>query len=260
MKETYITGANGFVGKRLTEQLPSFKAIPHQELDTFKVEPFDRFFFLSTYGNMAQHTETDATVKANVVDLINVLRQTQFPPEFKSFVFLSSSSVKREVQTMYSRTKNAAEQILLSYMERYDAPITIIRPFSITGVGEQREHLIPTLIRSCIDGEPMDFVPNAAHDFIDVDDVVSGILALSKHGVKGIFELGSGNNVTNEEVKEMVEKVTGKKANIRKVVNSMRPYDSSEWVSVNFKARSWGWKPQKDLKTSIKEMVKAYAK
>lgn len=259
MKEAYVTGGSGFVGKHLTERLDEFVAIPHQELDTTELEPYKRFFFLSTYGNIAGHDVDDdyAVVKANVIDLANVLRQTDFEDGLASFVYTSSSSVSRRIHTPYSRTKRAAEEILLAYMEKYNAPIAIVRPFSITGVGDQKEHLIPTLIRSCMDGEEMPFVPDAVHDYIDVDDVVSGLITLSKRHAKGIFELGTGNSVTNEEVKEVVEEVTGKKANTH-LVKNMRAYDSGEWVSKNFAARNFGWKPQKSLRTSVEEMVEKH--
>lgn len=255
MIEAYVTGANGFVGKHLTERLDDFEAIPHKEIDKIKLEPYKRFFFLSTYGNMAGHENESATVKANVVDLTTILRQTDFMDGFVSFVFMSSSSVIRKVQTPYSRTKRAAEEILLAYMEKYSASIAIVRPYSITGVGEQEEHLIPTLIRSCLYGEDMPFVPDAVHDYIDVEDVVDGLITLSKRRAKGIFELGTGKSYTNQEVREMVEDATGKQANVHYVKN-MRSYDSSDWVCKNFNARNFGWKPIRTLGESIKQMVR----
>lgn len=262
MKEVvYVSGSNGFIGRHLTPHLEGCTPIPHEILDTIPLGEYDRFFFLSTYGNMYSHTDTNKIIKANVSDLIHVIGQSNFEGArpFKSFVFVSSSSVRLKRQTAYSRTKTAAEEILLSYMEKYNAPICIVRPFSITGVGEQPEHLIPTLIRSCMTGEKMDFVPEPIHDFIDVEDVVSGILNLSTHGAKGIFELGSGVSHTNQEVLELVEKITGKKANINRV-SQLRDYDNKDWVSQNYRARMYGWLAKKTLEQSITEMVEAYGK
>jgi nucleoside-diphosphate-sugar epimerase len=160
---------------------------------------------------------------------------------------------------MYSRTKKAAEEILFSYMDKYNMPICIVRPFSVTGVGEQDTHLIPTLIRSCLRGEFMNFVSHPTHDFIDVEDVVSGLINLSDHQAKGVFELGTGRKHTNQEVLEMVEKATKKKANLNRV-DQLRMYDNKEWVSSNYKARGYGWLPAKSLKLSIKEMVDEFKK
>lgn len=261
MSKVYITGASGFLGKHLTRKLKSKDVItiPHEQIPKTKLEPFDEFYFLSTYGNMYNHDDGTKIFKANVGDLISILDQLATREGFKSFVFMSTSSVRLKIQTMYSRSKRAAEELLLSFMERYSFPVCIIRPFSITGVGEQERHLIPTLIRSCISGHRMNFVSGPAHDFIDVEDVVNGMLSLSSNSARGIFELGTGKQTTNDEVKDLVEEVTGKKAKINKV-DSLRSYDTKDWVSTNFKARGYGWLPKKTLKQSIKEMVEAYKK
>jgi nucleoside-diphosphate-sugar epimerase len=142
-------------------------------------------------------------------------------------------------------------------MNRNNVPICIIRPFSVTGVGEQKEHLIPTLIRAALYGEKMDFVKEPVHDFIDVQDVARGMVNLAINQARGIFELGTGKGTSNQEVLELVEKITKKHINAHPV-SSMRPYDNAGWVSTNFKSRSYGWLPKKSLEDSIKEMVKAY--
>lgn len=250
----YITGANGFLGSHLLEKLgEGTVAIPHKYISEVVLEPFDHFYFCSTYGNMAQHDDDDATLKANVTDLVCMIEQAS-KLKFKSFTYISTSSVKLPVQTMYSRSKKAAEEILLAFMEKYNLPISIIRPFSITGVGEQKEHLIPKLIDSCLNGTSMPLTPFPRHDFVDVDDVVEGILNLSYNHARGIFELGTGTMHSNQEVMKLVEQATGKKANIH-TVGEVRAYDSDWWVSNNFKSRSWGWLPVKTLEQSIKEMV-----
>ncbi len=105
----------------------------------------------------------------------------------------------------------------------------------------------------------MNFVPEPTHDFIDVEDVVEGILALSSNSAGGIFELGSGKKHTNQEVLEMVQEVTGKKAKINRVPQ-LRAYDNPNWISTNYRARGYGWLPKKALKDSIKEMVREYDK
>lgn len=253
--KTYMTGASGFLGKYLTKKLSNPVSIPHDQIETIKLKDFDYFYFLSSYGNMSDQTEDNKILKANITDLIDVLLKVNWA-KVKSFIFVSTSSVILPVQTMYSRCKKAAEEILLSFAEKHNAPICIVRPFSITGVGEQKNHLIPRLIESCITGIPIDFVGEPRHDFIDVRDVIEGILALSRKAARGIYELGWGKSYSNQEVLNIVEKLTKKKANIRPGV--AKPYDTEDWVSRDFGAKDdYGWVPKIKLKETIKKMVKA---
>lgn len=256
MKNIYLTGANGFIGKKLKDRLFDVTSIKHQDLYLNKLEPFNRFFFCSTYGNMAFHEDDAMTIKANVFDLAHVLFQIDKEIGFESFVYISTSSVKRPTQTMYSRSKKMAEELLLGHMDKYQLPVCIIRPLSVTGVGEQKEHLIPKLIDSCLNGTRMDFVEDPRHDFIDVDDFVDGVIALSDRHARGVFELGNGHSYSNRDVLDIVERVTGKKANLS-IVKSMRKYDtkSDDWVATDTKARDFGWKPKKTLELTITEMV-----
>jgi len=256
----YITGASGFVGSHLVKALSekTVICIPHNRIMEIRLQPFDSLYFLSTYGNMYFHDDDRQILQANIIDLIYLLLEAKYCG-FKSFVYISTSSVELSVQTMYSRAKKAAEEILLAFIEKYNLPICIIRPFSITGVGEQKGHLIPTLIRACFNDEIMDFIPAPRHDFIDVSDVISGILRLSTFKVSGIFELGNGFSVSNEEVLRLVEEVTGRKANIN-LVDNLRSYDNNDWYSRDNKVRTYGWIPRISLKDSIKAMVDDYVK
>ena len=247
MNKTIITGASGFIGSYLSKRLPDAAAFSRQSILYGHSYNPDKMFFLSTYGNMAHHNEYSKMVKANVQDLLTILNG------FRGWIcYMSSSSVLLPVQTPYSRTKHAAEEILQALPE-LDA--CIVRPYSVIGVGEQKEHLIPTLIRSCMEGEEMPFDPKPVHDFVDVEDVVDGLIALSETRAIGIFEFGSGVPVTNQQVLDLVESATGRKANIKPVSN-LRPYDNPDWYCTSSFYQFF--KPKKNIEQSITEMVEAY--
>ena len=250
----YITGSTGFIGSYLNKRVKAV-SIPHKDIQSTDFSDATKVFFCSTYGNMSTHTDENEVIRANISDLLHVLQSINWD-KIDSFVFISTSSVKLKFQTMYSRTKKAAEEILLGYMEKYNAPITIVRPFSVTGIGEQPQHLIPTLIRKISNNEAVELDPEPVHDFIDVEDVVNGILNLSFNKARGIYDLGTGVGIDNLGVLEIVEGILKKKA-IVKEVHGLRPYDNDCWVSLNFRSRSYGWFPSKTLPQSIQEMVNA---
>lgn len=224
----YVTGSHGFLGSRLINRLPG--AIPVPRRTKAIGAEGDTVYWCAAYGNKFEQKDAAEMVKANV------------PTEVGGhMVYISSSSVLLKHQTPYSRTKRAGEEVLQALGGH-----CIVRPFSITGVGEQEEHLIPTLIRSCLYGEQMDFVPWPEHDFIDVEDVVEAILGLA--GKEGVFDVGTGIGTTNQQVLDMVEQATGKKANVR-IVSGLRPYDAEHWRA----ARPSG--PKKPLEQIIADMV-----
>ena len=104
-------------------------------------------------------------------------------------------------------------------------------------------------------GLEIPFVPEPVHDFIDVEDFVDALLTIKEKGsfVGEIYEVGTGVQISNNEVRLLVEDVVGKKANIRPV-RSMRKYDTVEWKADTFAIQNLGWNPRKSLRQSIEEM------
>lgn len=247
MIDNYVTGASGFIGSHLCQKLCGDTFKKHHGSECFL--PARRYFALAAYGNMAHHTDAVTMYYANVDGPSRMAIESRTTGVCESFIFVSTSSVNLQVQTPYSRTKRAAEEVLLSLD---NLPLCIVRPFSVTGVGEQRSHLIPTLIRSCLYGERMKFDPAPVHDFIDVDDLCSRMIVLADNCATGVFELGKGIGVTNAEVRELVEDVCGTQANAE-IVSGLRAYDNQEW-----RAETGIGEPAKSLRQSIEEMVEAY--
>lgn len=257
--KSYISGSSGFIGSHLGQRLASSTPIFHKDIQKTRLEPFEKMFFLSSYGNMAHHINEAEIYKANITDLLSILMQIK-DMSFKSFVYISSSSVTLPVQTTYSRCKRAAEEILLALIEKYDLPITIIRPTSVYGPYEQPTHLIPTIIKSCLTGDKMDFVRAPIHDFIYIDDLLDGIMTLSENQAKGIYTLGTGIKTSNQQVLDTVEELMGKKANVN-VTLLTRKYDNQDWVSTDTKARDkYGWRPNYSLRKGLEMEVLAYEK
>ncbi len=252
MIDSYVSGGGGYIGSRLCAKLQGHvEAIPNEKLSTHNFQSHRRFFWLSTYGNLTGQDNPMRLFESNISDPCKVIDTLLHNPPYSHFLFVSTSSVLLPVQTPYSRSKRAVEEVLMALRE---FPSCIVRPYSVTGVGEQRQHLIPTLIRSSFEGEPMEFVPDATHDFIDVEDVVSGMMILSKIEARGIYEFGNRIAISNEEVRRLVEEITGRKANIVSV-GKLREYDNEDWCC---KTPNAYWQPTKSLRQSITEMVAQY--
>lgn len=261
-----VSGSHGFIAKHLIKKVEQSKLIvvpidrdlltnKEQLKDFFNKEKPDYIFHLATAGNVHNYQqEKEIIFQANVVNTWNMLMASQ-NIDYKAFINFSTSSVLLPYETMYSTTKLAAEIIVSQF------PKTIsIRPSTVIGIGEQPEHLIPSLIRSCLYGEGMPFVSDPSHDFIDVEDLILGILKVmenignTKRSLKSI-NISSGKQYNNHQVKEIVELLTGKKANIQ-IEDNLRVYDTKDWKVDNSMIVSLGWQPTFTLEETIAGMIK----
>ena len=278
-----ISGAGGFLGRALCKRLlnigESVRMIPQDMLESeyslksyLESEKPDYIIHLAAYGNYHNQRDLRKIYTSNLDYLINLLEASK-EVKYKQFINFSTSSVvgkqKEPVgflsvphpNTYYASSKLAGEHLCRVFAETHKKSIATIRPFSITGVGEQESHLIPTLIRNGLSGDRVQLDPNPTHDFVDVDDIINLIFKLVK--VTGPYQLlyaGSGVMKTNLEVLKIVEKVIKKKIKYEEV-GKMRSYDFDNWVldkylvhMLNF---SYAWEPKKTLEDSIKEMYES---
>lgn len=240
--KSLVTGASGFIGRHLVKALQArgdkVINILHETLvydpamlDKLIPKDIDYVFHLAAAGQDYGKSNDLDIFTSNIGGIFNLLQATKDIP-YKAFVNVSSSSVTLPYETMYAATKLAGEHLSHAYFCQYGKPIVSVRPFTTIGKGEQSFHLIPTLIRSCLQGEKMPFNPYPVHDFIDVRDLVEGIIEITEdiEEYKGkSIGIGTGEQTTNDMILKIVERLTGKKANIELKDDIKRPYDTSEW-------------------------------
>ena len=213
----------------------------------------------AAYGNRYDQKDEGEIYTANVMRLASMLRCVN-KYQYRAFIVTSTSSVLLPHQTFYSASKKAAEEMALIWARDNNKPIAAVRPASITGPGEQEEHLIPKLIRAAYTGEEIPFVPEPTHDFIHIDDYVNGVICVIDNIEKAkgkAYNVSSGVSVSNETVLDLVRHATGRSIRTRTIEN-MRPYDTPDWVVDNSDLRALGWQPKHSLYDTIKQMVEEY--
>jgi nucleoside-diphosphate-sugar epimerase len=259
-----LSGSHGFIGSHLKDLLESqgHKIFPIDRdllyapyaLESYlqKIHP-EVIIHAAAYGNMATHTDEDEIFDANITKTYNLL-QASFNIPYTHFLFISTSSVMLPVQTLYSATKQSSE-VLCRYFRQEGKNIGIIRPFTVIGTREPREHLVPKLIESCLTGEEMPFVRSPRHDVIDVRDFCSALsFLIHKKTLPPITQIGRGLSVSNLDLLDIVEELTNKKVNTR-IVDSLRAYDREEWKADTTILDDLGWKPHYSLEETIQEMI-----
>lgn len=188
-------------------------------------EGVDWVFDCAAYGNKFGQANLFDLIWANVERVHEIITQSS-ERKVKALVLISSSSVTLPVQTPYSATKVIMEHM----MGGATCPTITLRPYTLYGPGD-RDHLIPKLFDSCINGTHLKLDPEPVHDYVYIDDFVDYMIYFAKIADKHkgqIVEVGSGIPVPNSKLVEMIELITDKKANYDIDFNQ-RPYDNRDW-------------------------------
>ena len=165
-------------------------------------------------------------------------------------------------QSPYSASKIGADKLAESYYCSYDLPVVTVRPFNTYGPRQSARAVIPAIITQAISGKPIRLGnTKARRDFTYVTDTVHGFLctAEAKDVEGGVFNLGVGQEVTIEDVCEIVAAQLGQKVEIIHENERLRPEKSEvqRLLSDNKLARDrLGWSPEIQLVEGLERTIK----
>ena len=118
-------------------------------------------------------------------------------------------------RTPYAAAKAGADRLVYSYIQSYNIPGIIVRPFNNYGPCQHLEKVVPRFITSAILGEPLTVHGDgsASRDWIFVDDTVRAI-TLFIHApldkVRGeVFNLGTGKSINVLDIGKEVINIFG---------------------------------------------------
>lgn len=112
----------------------------------------------------------------------------------------------------YAASKVAAWAFGRMYWRAHNLPVVTVRPFQVYGPGQPEHMLIPAVVAAALAGRDFAATPGEQErDFIYVDDVVEGMLAAAlAPGIDGeSLDLGSGSARPVREVLNRVWELTG---------------------------------------------------
>jgi len=232
-------------------------------------------FHLASYGNTSADTNLQEMVNVNILGLINLLEATK-KTAYKSFVITGSSSEygfkkapMKETDILtpnsyYSATKASATLLAQNFAQINNKPITIARLFSVYGPYEENNRLIPTVINSALQSKTiLTTAGSVRRDFIYIDDVISGLLKITKTNLRPgeIINLGTGKQHDNKDVIKTVGKILDKHLVVEYGRFPKRGWDTSNWVANILKAKKLlGWNPKYNLGQGLTETINWYRK
>ena len=160
----------------------------------------------------------------------------------------------------YAATKKAAEVLAYTYHYLYDIDVSVLRYFTVYGPAGRPDMSPFRFVRWIVEGEPVEVFGDGTQnrDFTYVDDIARGtIRALRKVGFE-IINLGGGKRpVSVNRMIRLIEKLTGRKANIEH-----KPFHKADMKSTRAdiaKAKKvLGWEPKVGFEDGMKKTVDWY--
>lgn len=116
----------------------------------------------------------------------------------------------------YAAAKAGADRLVYSYVETYDIPAVILRPFNNYGPQQHLEKVIPRFITSALLDEPLTVHGNgdASRDWLYVEDtarVVDALIKAPLDSIRGeVFNAGTAQHVSVLEIAHKILEITGK--------------------------------------------------
>jgi UDP-glucose 4-epimerase len=287
-RKLLVTGAAGFIGTRLCERLAALDVTAHavsrsvqgrssgsvtylqadlSELETTRrllqrLQP-DVVIHLAGLAAAARGLELVLpTFESNLLATVNLLtaaRELGAPR-----IVLPGSLEEPErpdavASSPYAISKWAASAYGRMFHELYGLPVAIGRLFITYGPTRKDPHkLIPYTILSLLDGRaPRLSSGRREVDWVHIDDVVDGLLALATapQAVGQCFDIGSGRLVSIRGVVERLVALVDPALVPHFDASLDRPSEQVRVADVERTQRALGWVPRVDLERGLADTV-----
>ncbi|WP_034385615.1 dTDP-glucose 4,6-dehydratase [Deinococcus sp. YIM 77859] len=161
----------------------------------------------------------------------------------------------------YAASKAAADQLVQAYFITYGLPVTITRGANNVGPYQHPEKAVPLFSTNAILGEVLPVYGDGRQmrDYAHVDDHCTGIETVLLRGEMGeVYNVGTGREMTNLEMVEIVLETLGKDRSLIRHVADRPGHDRRYSMNVD-KLRALGWAPNHDPRQAVAEAARWYA-
>ena len=160
----------------------------------------------------------------------------------------------------YSAAKAGSDLIALSYHTTHGLPVLVTRCSNNFGPYQFPEKLIPLFTTNLLDGANVPLYGDGGNvrDWIHVNDHNTAVeLILHKGTVGEIYNIGAGNEVTNNEITDRLLELTGRDESFITPVADRLGHDRRYSIT-HEKVSALGWKTEHNLVDALAETVQWY--
>lgn len=292
-----VTGGNGFVGRRLLEQAKThnidihnlslsgevpfgvkshkvdLRSLPEIQGVIKQVQP-KAVLHLAAGGVAYGSADLNSLLHVNTLGLENLLHAVQanklvIPVVIagSGFEYAPSDHLAKENDPLQPFTpygvSKAAASIVAQFYSR-DIPITMLRLFSLYGVGEKVPRLAPYIIQSTINGRPVELTMcEQERDYTYVDDAAEAfwrVLTLPDptNGLR-VINISSGTVITLRTFVETLADILDKYGYTSELHFGARPYRTGESMfyaaNINRMRALLCWSPTTTIEIGLEKMV-----
>lgn len=274
-----VTGATGFVGRHLADRL---ETLGKQVIRTSRSSGVDLarddlpldgvghvFHSGARTGVPAAWENPVDFIETNTLGTVRVLDQCRRHGCGVSFLSAYIYGIPERIpiketdsihaNNPYALSKYMAEQACGFFAKAYGMNVVSLRLFNIYGPGQGSNFLIPFIVEqalnpACDKIEVMDLYPR--RDYIYVADAIDAILLSTRASSGSVFNVGSGEAHSVEDVIKLVCAAAG----IDKPYSgkAQRRHNEIDLTKADITAlhNTVGWKPRTSLAAGLREIVK----
>ncbi len=220
--------------------------------------------------------------KASLEELINtniqgtrLILESVLKFNVKKFIFFSTSGVygnkilglpmdenhPLSPLNPYTKSKHEAEKIVLSFHEKFQLPVVILRLPNVYGQYQHPPWMIPLFVSRLMNNQSifLNFEGKPRRDWIYIDDVINALIMLMKHKkneiIGEIFNIGMGETKSNLEIASLIARKLGKNRKLIKLLKS-GSVESTENMAVSNKINKMvGWKPIYSMDLGLRKTI-----
>jgi len=277
MKSVLVTGADGFLGRHIQQDLTrhGFDVLPKRRTDGDVTESitWDKFpssdylvhlagltFVPASWENPTDFVQSNSVSTSHALDFC---RKNKTKMIFLS-TYLYSSKLQTPIKETdeiepanpYALSKLLGEQLCSFYAKQFGVEVIILRPFNVFGSGQNLRFLIPSIISQAIKGDEISVLDiRPARDYVFIEDLLDAVHKSITSDLRfGIINVGTGIASTVEQLIFSLADVIGRKLTINSSNQERFGEINLTQADISQAKLLLGWQPKWSLSQGLREV------